>query len=129
MPGRGNLQPIGAIDRVGDVEHRRQRARNRLAILDRHVPSGRSAMICTVQPSAPDTRTRTSRKPRPSSTGSAMAATRAATPLDDQPRFGGIRRGASVRVRVWFKWLANGHVRNKKERAPGGTHSQNPIRL
>jgi hypothetical protein len=44
-------------------------------------PSGRSAMIWTVQPSAPDTRTRTSRRPRPSSTGSAIAATRAATPV------------------------------------------------
>ena len=36
MPGRGNFQPVGAIDRVGDVEHRRQRARGGLAILDRH---------------------------------------------------------------------------------------------
>ena len=24
-PGRGNLQPIGAVDRIGDVQHRRQR--------------------------------------------------------------------------------------------------------
>ena len=36
MPGRGNLQPVGAVDRIGDVEHRRQRPRNRLAILDLH---------------------------------------------------------------------------------------------
>ena len=35
-PGRGNLQPVGAVDRIGDVEHRRQRPRNRLAILDLH---------------------------------------------------------------------------------------------
>ncbi len=34
--GRGNLQPVGAVDRVGDIEHRRQRLRNRLAILDLH---------------------------------------------------------------------------------------------
>ena len=34
--GRGNLQPVGALDRVGHVEHRRQRARDRLAVLDRH---------------------------------------------------------------------------------------------
>ena len=34
--GRGNLQPVGAVDRIGDVEHRRQRARHGLAILDRH---------------------------------------------------------------------------------------------
>ncbi len=33
---RGNLQPIGAIDRIGDIEHRRQRARHRFAILDLH---------------------------------------------------------------------------------------------
>ena len=35
-PGRGNLQPVGPIDRIGDVEHRRQRLRDRLAILDLH---------------------------------------------------------------------------------------------
>ena len=34
--GRGNLQPIGAVDRIGDIEHRRQRPRDRLAILDLH---------------------------------------------------------------------------------------------
>ena len=33
---RGDLQPIGAFDRIGDVEHRRQRPRDRLAILDQH---------------------------------------------------------------------------------------------
>ena len=33
--GRRQLQPIGAVDRIGDVEHRRQRARGGLAILDR----------------------------------------------------------------------------------------------
>ena len=35
-PGRGNLQPIGLLDRIGDIQHRRQRPRNRLAILDQH---------------------------------------------------------------------------------------------
>ncbi len=35
-PGRGNLQPIGAVDRIGDIEHRRQRLRDRLTILDLH---------------------------------------------------------------------------------------------
>ena len=35
-PGRGNLQPVGPLDRIGDVEHRRQRPRDRLAILDLH---------------------------------------------------------------------------------------------
>ena len=33
---RRNLQPIGPVDRIGDVEHRRQRPRDRLAILDLH---------------------------------------------------------------------------------------------
>ena len=36
MPGRGYFEPIGAIDRIGHVEHRRERARDRLAVLDRH---------------------------------------------------------------------------------------------
>ena len=35
-PGRGNLQPVGALDRIGDIQHRRQRPRDRLAILDQH---------------------------------------------------------------------------------------------
>jgi hypothetical protein len=34
--GRGNLQPIGLVDRVGDVQNRRQRPRDRLAIVDLH---------------------------------------------------------------------------------------------
>ncbi len=34
--GRGHLQPIGALDQIGDVEHRRERARHGLAILHRH---------------------------------------------------------------------------------------------
>ena len=33
---RGNLQPVGAVDRIGDVQHRRQRPRDRLAVLDLH---------------------------------------------------------------------------------------------
>ncbi len=33
---RGNLQPIGAIDGIGDIEHGRQRPRDRLAILELH---------------------------------------------------------------------------------------------
>ena len=35
-PRRGNFQPVGAIDRIGHVHHRRQGARNLLAILDQH---------------------------------------------------------------------------------------------
>src|SRR5258706_298254 len=34
--GRGNLQSVGPVDRIGDVEHRRQRPRDRLAIVDLH---------------------------------------------------------------------------------------------
>jgi hypothetical protein len=33
---RGNFQPVGSFDRVGDVEYRRQRARGGLAVLDGH---------------------------------------------------------------------------------------------
>src|SRR6266566_3006310 len=53
------------------------------------VPSGRSAMICTVQPSSPETRTRTNRNPRSISTGAAIAAMRDATPVS------AIRRGSA----------------------------------
>ena len=45
-------------------------------------------MICTVMPDIPEMRTRTMRKPRPSSKGSAMPATRAASPVS------GMRRGS-----------------------------------
>ena len=58
---RRDLEPVGSVDGIGDVEHRRQRARDRLAVLDVMVPSGRSAMIWTVQPARPETLTRTSR--------------------------------------------------------------------
>ena len=34
--GRRHFQPVGAVDRIGDVEHRRQRARGGFAILDQH---------------------------------------------------------------------------------------------
>ena len=34
--GRRHFKPVGAIDRIGDVEHRRQRARDYLAVLDLH---------------------------------------------------------------------------------------------
>ena len=92
--GRGNFQPVGAVDRVGDVEHRRQRARHRLAVLDRHgavrplrhdlhgaavggrnlAPAPAGSRVC-------------------SSTGSAIAATRAGSArLDDQPRLASRRR-------------------------------------
>ena len=33
---RGNFQPIGAVHGIGHIENRRERARNRLAILHRH---------------------------------------------------------------------------------------------
>ena len=50
------------------------------------VPSGRSAMICTVDPLRPDRTTRTKRKPRSASTGSAMAAIWAAKPVSPMKR-------------------------------------------
>ena len=34
--GRRDFQPVRLLDRVGDVEHRRQRARQRLAVVDGH---------------------------------------------------------------------------------------------
>src|SRR6185369_7716251 len=34
--GRGYFEAIGALDGIGDVEHRRERARHGLAILDQH---------------------------------------------------------------------------------------------
>ena len=43
-------------------------------------------MIWTVQPAKPEIRTRTRRNPRSLSTGSAMAATRAADPLSPMSR-------------------------------------------
>ena len=57
------------------------------------VPSGRSAMICTVVPLRPETATRTSRKPRSLSTGSTRAAISAANAgLANEARVG--RRAA-----------------------------------
>jgi hypothetical protein len=50
------------------------------------VPSGRSAMICTVVPLRPDKTTRTKRKPKSVSTGSAMAASWAAKPVSPMKR-------------------------------------------
>jgi hypothetical protein len=129
------------------------------------LPSGRSAMICTVQPARPEIRTRTSRKPRLSSTGSTSAAKRAATPCST------IRRGSEAGCKSGISLIRsligsfvvvvsarpsclcsrllsallcsvvvvpgpvtgpNGRAAakqdrgNKKERAPGGTHSQKP---
>jgi hypothetical protein len=34
--GRGYFEPIGTLDRVGDIEHRRKRPRDRFAIIHRH---------------------------------------------------------------------------------------------
>ncbi len=33
---RGNFQPVGAVHGISHIEHRRERARNRFAILHRH---------------------------------------------------------------------------------------------
>ena len=78
--GRRDLQVVGAPDRVVDVEGRRHARLTASQSSTVKEPSGRSAMIWTVQPFWPEMRTRTSRKPRSCSTGSTIAPTRAATP-------------------------------------------------
>ena len=57
-------------------------------------------MICTVQPAIAETRTRTSRKPNSVSTGSAIAATRAARP------------GSTTSCLSWANLLASGRRSN-----------------
>ena len=140
---RGNFQPIGAVDRIGDIEHRRQRARGASQSSISMVPSGRSAMIWTVQPDSPETRTRTSRYPSAFSTGSATMATRAAIPVSaisrrsvrhvgiDRIRHSFSRPHAatirSVSARIARVPVLPGSAGNKKERVPGGAHSHEPI--
>ena len=138
MPGRGNLQPVGAVDRIGDVEHRRQRARDGLAILDRHRavrPLGHD-----LHGAAVDAR-KCARAPADSrgssSTGSAMAATRAPGPAR---RSGAARRPAAFAtlrssVRRCLLTLDSadctpvpGPSRVTKKSGSRGTHSQKPIR-
>ena len=84
------------------------------------VPSGRSAMICTVQPFVPVTRTRTRLKPRSSITGSTMAATRAATPVSVISR---LSRSFVMALRTLRG------PSNKKERTPGGPLSTSSLTL
>ena len=107
-------------------------------------------MIWTVQPESPDIRTRTSRKPSSASTGSASAASRAATPSSRIRRASANACGSVIPViRRWSAATAFDDASvssmgsnwcrsracdrplradrgNKKERAPGGTHSQKP---
>src|SRR5229473_3522925 len=55
-PRRGNLQPVGPVDRIGDSAL--EIASQSSICID---PSGRSAMIWTVQPNSPEILIRTSR--------------------------------------------------------------------
>src|SRR5581483_3498431 len=85
---------------------------------------GRSAMICTVQPSAPETFTRTRRNPRPSSTGSAIAATRAGSPGSVMSR-GSFSLAAPV-AGAMFVSAWSGAILVTKKSGSRRPHSQNP---
>ena len=122
-PGRGHFQPVLGLDRVLDVEHRRERARSRLAILDRHRAvrplrhdlhraARRAGDAHAHQPIAEARR----------APASASAATRAATPCSM------MSRGSAMSCDVDRSHAANARPSgNKKERVPGGAHSQKPI--
>ena len=128
-PGRRHREPATA----------RARASSQSSIVMRAVrPLGHDLHGAA---SAPEMRTRTSRKPSPSITGSAMAGdTRAASPGS------AIRRGSaaswrqtsgSFESKFWTErslvlpgqrpGQCRGHSGNKKERVPGGAHSQKPF--
>ena len=84
---RGNLERVavpasGRAHRAPATARREISAHSSMVI----VPSGRSAMICTVAPLRPETTTRTRRKPRSASTGSASAAISPAKPVSPMKR-------------------------------------------
>ena len=84
------------------------------------LPSGRSAMIWTVQPSAADTRTRTNRYPSCSITGSCNTRNpRGQARLDNEP-YGSLAGGACGRA--CLQCVAYGHLLTKKRAGPGGPH-------
>ena len=89
------------------------------------VPSGRSAMICTVLPSRPDTATRTRRKPRSLSAGSTSAATRAAAPrFTNEPRRAAAPSSLSVHVREAFRPSFARSAHPKQKERTQRAHSQ-----
>ena len=148
-PRRGNFQPIGAVDRVGDIEDRRQRARNLFAILDRQRavrPLGhdlhRAAFGAgNAHPHQPIAHALDHRL---GDRGDARGQSR----LRDQARIGGrldcsYRSSIRLMKQIGFgtafescpRESSNvgpdhapfrGRSGNKKERVPGGAHSQKP---
>ena len=133
---RGNLQPIGALDRVGDIEHRRQRARDRLAILDLHRavrPLGHDLHGAAGLAGNPDPHQAIAHAA--AAPGPATADTRAATPgsttrrgsasssasMEPAVRFGHIQRqGArSCMVQAWLK--RQSRLRNLPDNPSGRT--------
>ena len=73
MPGRADLQRVGALDRVGHVEHRGDRAADRRRSRRRSCRASRStgsAMTCRVRRLPPTIRTCTSSKPKSRRVGS-----------------------------------------------------------
>ena len=97
------------------------------------VPSARSAMICTVMPLAPEIFTRTSLKPTSLRTRLAMDATRAPTPCSDTSRGSSSKAGSAPAGVEACSSVNPGSCPglsgsgNKKERVPGGPHSQTAI--
>ena len=122
---RGNLEPIGAVDRVGDIEHRRQRARDLLAILHRH--RAVRPLRHDLHGAAVERRTR-ARAPGDSraaaSTGSTIAATRAASPCSTISRGSLSSCSGGGAGRLVPRCAA---IAVTKKSGPRGTHSQNPI--
>ena len=131
-PRRRNLQPIGPLDRVGHIHHRRQRARNRLAVLDQHRPvrtlghdlHRRAGLAGNAHPHQPVTH---AIEDRFRDCGHARGQPR----LHHEPWFVqqvGIRSAsdlvvhqtAAMLVRFAFPRFCRGHAGNKKERVPGG---------
>jgi hypothetical protein len=115
-PGRGQFQPVFPFHRVLDVEHRRERARGRLAILDRHAAVGTfrhdlhgdAGFAENADPHQPVAETRQHRRRD-------GRDARGDPLLDDEPRFGEVFCG--VRIDHARKCRLSG---NKKERVPGG---------
>ena len=123
--GRGNLQPVGALDRVGHVEHRRQRARDGLAVLDRHAAvrplrhdlHGAAVGARYLHPHQPVAEALDHRL------GDGRDAGRQPR-LDDQPRFGLVGRGVAAAFACRASLAA---ILVTKKSGSRGTHSQNPF--
>ncbi len=69
-PGRRYLEPVGAVDRIGSSSTGDSAREAASQSSTSKVPSGRSAITWTVQPSAPETRTRTTPEAECASAGS-----------------------------------------------------------